>query len=102
MTGGMYASFFSYIEPSDVFGFERSIGFVLVAVIGGLGTVLGPLFGAVVFVVLRENLLATYPELYLGLYGGLLIVIILFEPLGLTGLWLRGLRLARRWRARRS
>lgn len=95
LTGGMYASYFAYIEPGDLFGFDRSIGFVLMAVIGGVGTVLGPAMGAVVFVVLRQYLLASYPQLYLGLYGALLIVIILFEPLGLTGL---GLRIIRRFR----
>ncbi|MBI4913159.1 MAG: branched-chain amino acid ABC transporter permease [Acidobacteria bacterium] len=89
VTGGMWASYFSFIEPNDMFGFDRSIAFVLMAVIGGVGTVLGPLLGAVVFVLLRQYLLASYPQLYLGLYGLLLIFIILFEPLGLTGLWLR-------------
>jgi branched-chain amino acid transport system permease protein len=98
LTGGLYASYFGYIEPGDLFGFDRSIGFVLMAVIGGVGTVFGPVLGAVVFVLLRQSLLASYPELYLGLYGGLLIVIILFEPLGLTGLGLRALRLVGRRR----
>ncbi|HET8541278.1 MAG TPA: branched-chain amino acid ABC transporter permease [Anaeromyxobacter sp.] len=89
VTGGLYASYFSFIEPNDMFGFDRSISFVLMCVIGGLGTVLGPVLGAVVFVLLRQFLLASYPELYLGLYGALLVFIILFEPLGLTGLYLR-------------
>ncbi|HKE15693.1 MAG TPA: branched-chain amino acid ABC transporter permease [Kofleriaceae bacterium] len=102
LTGALYASYFAYIEPADLFGFDRSIGFVLMAVIGGLGTPFGPILGAVVFVLLRQSLLATYPQLYLGLYGGLLIVIILFEPLGLTGLGLRTARLVRRLRASRS
>jgi branched-chain amino acid transport system permease protein len=89
VTGGLYASYFSFIEPNDMFGFDRSIAFVLMCVIGGVGTVLGPVLGAIVFVLLRQFLLASYPQLYLGLYGVLLIVIILFEPLGLTGLYLR-------------
>jgi branched-chain amino acid transport system permease protein len=89
LTGGLWASFFSFIEPADMFGFDRSIGFVLMSVIGGVGTILGPVLGAIVFVLLRQFLLASYPQLYLGLYGILLIVIILFEPLGLTGLYLR-------------
>jgi branched-chain amino acid transport system permease protein len=93
VTGGMWASYFSFIEPNDMFGFDRSIGFVLMAVIGGVGTVLGPVLGAVVFVLLRQYLLASYPQLYLGFYGLLLILIILFEPLGLTGLLVR----LRRW-----
>ena len=94
LTGALYASYFSFIEPNDMFGFDRSISFVLMAVIGGLGTVLGPVLGAVVFVLIRQYLLASYPQLYLGLYGGLLIAIILLEPLGLTGL---ALRVARRF-----
>ena len=98
LTGGLWASFFAFIEPSDMFGFDRSIGFVLMSVIGGVGTILGPVLGAVVFVLLRQFLLASYPQLYLGLYGILLILIILFEPLGLTGL---GQRLARAVRRRR-
>jgi branched-chain amino acid transport system permease protein len=63
-----------------------------------VGTILGPVLGAIVFVLLRQFLLASYPQLYLGLYGLLLIFIILFEPLGLTGL---GLRVARAVRRRR-
>ncbi len=98
-TGGLYASFFSFVEPNDMFGFDRSISFVLMAVIGGVGSVFGPVLGAVVFVVLREYLLAAYPQLYLGLYGALLVLIILFEPLGATGLLLRlGRRLGYRSR----
>jgi len=49
----------------------------------------------VIFVLLRNSLIATYPQLYLGLYGLLLIFVILFEPLGLTGLYMRVLRRAR-------
>ena len=100
VTGGLWASFFSFIEPQDMFGFDRSIGFVLMSVIGGLGTILGPVLGAVVFVLLRQFLLASYPQLYLGLYGLLLILIILFEPLGLTGLGQRLARALRRHRRR--
>lgn len=92
LSGGLYASYFSFIEPGDMFGFDRSISFVLMAVIGGLGTSLGPILGAVVFVLVRTYLLASYPQLYLGLYGLLLILVILFEPLGLTGLSRRMLR----------
>ena len=100
LTGALWASFFAFIDPSDMFGFDRSIGFVLMSVIGGVGTILGPVLGAVVFVLLRQFLLASYPQLYLGLYGVLLILIILFEPLGLAGLALRVARAVRRRRSR--
>jgi branched-chain amino acid transport system permease protein len=90
--GGFYASYFSFIEPGDMFGFDRSISWVLMAVIGGVGTIAGPALGAAIFVLVRQKLIASYPQLYLGLYGALLVLVILFEPLGLTGLWLRATR----------
>ena len=96
VAGGFYASYFSFIEPADMLGFDRSISFVLMAVIGGIGTVMGPVLGAIVFVIIQQLLLASYPQLYLGLYGALLVLVILFEPLGLSGLMLRLQRLARR------
>ncbi|HKD43982.1 MAG TPA: branched-chain amino acid ABC transporter permease [Myxococcaceae bacterium] len=99
VAGGIYASYFSFIEPSDMFGFDRSISFVLMAVIGGVGTVFGPGLGAVVFVLLRQFLIASYPQLYLGLYGLLLVLVVLFEPLGISGLIFR---VARRLRPHRG
>jgi branched-chain amino acid transport system permease protein len=94
--GGFYASYFSYIEPGDMFSFDRSISWVLMGVIGGVGTIAGPALGAAIFVLVKQYLIASYPEFYLGLYGALLILVILFEPLGLAGL---SLRLVRRVRA---
>jgi branched-chain amino acid transport system permease protein len=99
LSGGLWASYFSFIEPNAMFGFDQSISFVLMAVIGGVGTSLGPVLGAVVFVLVRTYLLASYPQLYLGLYGLLLIGIVLFEPLGLTGLYWRAMRSIRTRRA---
>lgn len=96
IAGAMYASYFSFIEPNDMLGFDRSISFVLMAVIGGVGTMFGPVLGAIVFVLLRQFLIGSYPQLYLGLYGALLIAVILFEPLGLTGLYRRVVKHAAR------
>jgi branched-chain amino acid transport system permease protein len=91
--GGFYASYQAFIDPLDMFSFDRSISFILMGVIGGIGTILGATGGAVVFVIIQEFLLANYSQLYLGLYGTLLILIILFEPLGLAGLLIRIRRL---------
>lgn len=92
--GAQYGSYFAFIAPEDMFGFERSISFVLMGVVGGIGTILGPILGAGVFVMIQESLIARFPDLYLGLYGLLLVLIILFEPLGLSGIILRAARLA--------
>ena len=95
--GGFYATYQAFIDPLDMFSFDRSISFILMGVIGGIGTILGPAAGAVVFVLIQEFLLASYSQLYLGLYGTLLVLIILFEPLGLAGLLIR-LRRRLGWR----
>jgi branched-chain amino acid transport system permease protein len=90
--GGFYASYQAFIDPLDMFSFDRAISFILMGVIGGLGTILGAASGAIVFVIIQEFLLASYSQLYLGLYGILLVLIILFEPLGLAGLLIRASR----------
>src|SRR5260221_14027518 len=78
-----------------MFGFDRWISWVLMAVIGGVGPIAGPGLGAAIFVLVRQKLIASYPQLYLGLSGLLLVLVILFEPLGLTGLFLRVFHRAR-------
>jgi branched-chain amino acid transport system permease protein len=95
--GAMYAAYFGFIEPSDMLGFDRSIGFVMMAIIGDVGTILGPVLGVAVFVVVQESLVASYPQLYLGFYGLLLIAVVLFEPLGVVGLLSRLIRPLRSW-----
>ena len=92
ITGALYATYNGYLVPGDMFGFSRSVEFVLMAVVGGLGTTVGPMLGAFVFVILDQVLLSNFPNISLGLYGLLLILIILFEPEGIWGL---GARLSR-------
>ena len=57
-------------------------------IVGGVGTVAGPVLGALVFSTLQVKLLSipALRDSYLFLYGGLLIVVMLFEPKGLVGL----------------
>jgi branched-chain amino acid transport system permease protein len=105
VAAGLYVVYFSYVHPDQAFGFELSIGMVLMGVIGGIGTLWGPVLGAAVFYPVRQIVLSQ-PNLVafnLLVYGGLLIVIVLFEPRGLVGLAER-LRdfVMRRGRSRRT
>lgn len=84
--GSIYARYLYYVEPGDVFAFNRSIGFILMTLIGGLDSLWGPPVGAVLFLGLEQLLLTSFPTLHLGIYGGLLIVLILFEPDGILAL----------------
>ncbi len=92
VAAGLYVVYFSYVHPDQVFGFELSIGMVLMGVIGGIGTLWGPVLGAVIFYPARQIVLSqpTLVAFNLLVYGALLILIILFEPRGLMGLLARG------------
>ncbi|MGI8784994.1 MAG: branched-chain amino acid ABC transporter permease [Acidobacteriota bacterium] len=94
VAGGLYAINFQYIAPNSVFAFTLSLSIVLMPVIGGIGTLAGPVIGAVVFQYLQLKLLANplLSNFHLFIYGLLLIVVMLFEPRGLWGLLLRGWR----------
>jgi branched-chain amino acid transport system permease protein len=86
--GGLFATNFQYISPGSVFDFRLSLTIVLMPIVGGMGTLTGPVLGAMLFSYLQIKLLAS-PALrdsYLFIYGGLLIVVMLFEPRGMVGL----------------
>jgi branched-chain amino acid transport system permease protein len=88
LAGSLYAINFQYIAPGSVFDFRLSLSIVLMPIVGGVGTLAGPVLGAVVFSTLQIKLL-TIPALrdsYLFLYGALLILVMLYEPKGLVGL----------------
>jgi branched-chain amino acid transport system permease protein len=84
--GGLYATYLQFVHPDTVFGFTQSISLVLITLIGGIGTVWGPVVGGAVFYAVQDYLQTSYPTFHLFVYGALLIVILLFEPRGLVGL----------------
>ncbi|MDB5999389.1 MAG: branched-chain amino acid transporter permease [Rhizobacter sp.] len=87
--GCFFTQYFLYIDPSIVFGMDKSVEMLLVTMIGGAGTVYGPLIGAVLLAGLNETTrsLTTIQGLSLVLYGALLVVIIAFLPNGLIALF---------------
>ena len=87
--GCFYAQYFLFIDSSIAFGTRMSIEALLTPIIGGAGTVFGPLVGALVVKALGEA--ATYvagdaPGLNLIVYGCVLVLVIAFAPRGLIGL----------------
>jgi branched-chain amino acid transport system permease protein len=96
--GGVYVGYAAFIYPQGVFGFDISVAILLMPIIGGLGTVWGPVIGAVVYGLVHEELIASFPQFHLLLFGSLLILIILFEPGGVMGLVDRFIRFVRRRR----
>ncbi len=84
--GSFYAQYIFYVEPGDVFSFEKSVNLILINIVGGVGTIFGPVFGALIFLVLQEFVLVLFPNLHLLVYGLLLVLIIIYQPNGLAGL----------------
>lgn len=91
LAGSLYAHFMTFISPGD-FGFPVSITTLCMVVVGGLGTLRGPLFGAIVLGLAPEvfRFLHDYRMLT---YGALLVVLMRYLPSGLLGdgspLWQR-------------
>ncbi|MFA6810620.1 MAG: branched-chain amino acid ABC transporter permease [Desulfoplanes sp.] len=83
VAGCLYAHFITFIQPG-VFGLSTSILLLCMVVLGGMGTVLGPVVGAILLFLLPEFLqaLADYQEL---VYGLLLILTLIFRPQGIVG-----------------
>ncbi|CAM3594408.1 ABC transporter domain-containing protein [Bordetella sputigena] len=96
LAGGLFAPLSGFVTP-DTFSFMQSILFVLVVVIGGAGTVAGPIAGAVIVGILPE-LLASLESYRLLFFGALLLVVLWLAPEGVVGLaggWLSARRRTR-------
>jgi branched-chain amino acid transport system permease protein len=103
LAGGLYAINFQYIAPGSVFDFRLSLSIVLMPILGGVGTVIGPILGALIFSTLQIKLLSipALRDSYLFIYGGLLILVMLYEPDGLVGVGRRLSAFAASWTGRR-
>jgi branched-chain amino acid transport system permease protein len=87
--GAFYLQVFQYIDPNLVYGSHTSISALVGAIVGGMGTLWGPVLGAMALELLSEltrNLFGELPGINLVIYGVLLILIMVFLPRGLVGL----------------
>jgi branched-chain amino acid transport system permease protein len=85
--GAFYLIFIGLIEPNTVFSLLGiSITVILVVMLGGAGTVSGPVIGAIVYVVLNEGMRVHLHQAHMVVLGVILILVIRFLPNGLTGL----------------
>ena len=98
MAGSLYAHKIAFINPES-FGIMVSIEFVAMIIVGGLGSLHGAVFGAAFVIFLPQIIIVSksYLPHYLAeqtglepaLYGLMIVLFILFEPLGLYGRWLK-------------
>jgi branched-chain amino acid transport system permease protein len=118
IAGGLYAFILGFINPES-FHLIMSITFLAMVVVGGLGSVMGPICGAALMTFLDIKLqaiqdisvigpaLVAFSQKYMNVagisniavivYGLIMILIVLFEPLGLFGFWIRTKRYWKTW-----
>lgn len=84
LTGGMYYTYQIFIMPYEAFSISWSIKMIFMVVIGGIGTVEGPIIGTLVFVLLSQWL-AEYFSVSMLILGGIAIAVMLVAPKGIMG-----------------
>ena len=84
--GALYAVYLGFIDPPTAFSPVMELTTIAIVLLGGMGTVLGPLVGAIVLSVVNELLWARFPEYYLAIVGALILLAVLFMPRGIANL----------------
>ncbi len=96
--GTFMAQFTTFVDPYSFFHIDVSVQTVIYAVVGGIGTVIGPVAGALLLIpvaeTIRGHLGNAFAWAHLFIFGLVLICVMMFSPGGLVGLW-------QTWRERR-
>lgn len=85
LAGALYGSLFLFIVPDQVLSIDISNEIAIVAMLGGAGTLTGPVVGALVLESASEVFKSVFQEAHLLIFGLLLIVVVLFLPEGIVG-----------------
>ena len=85
-TGAIYASMVAFIEPKDAFNIIMTIEIPVMVMLGGMGTIFGPLIGGVSYVILKEFVWAYFINWHSGILGLIVVTVIYFLPVGILGL----------------
>lgn len=86
--GAFYVQVFQYIDPGIAYGAHTSVEALVGAIVGGMGTLWGPVVGALALHVLADltrNLFGQLPGINMVIYGTVLILMVMFAPRGLAG-----------------
>jgi branched-chain amino acid transport system permease protein len=83
MSGAFYAHYISFVGP-EVFGFAFMASTIIIVLLGGKGTLVGPIVGSIVAVLLEEYL-RDFKELRLSIFGAIVVAVVIFMPNGIMG-----------------
>lgn len=86
IAGAVYAYHVGFIDPPTAFAVLWSIRSIASAIVGGQGTILGPIAGAVLLSLVSEQVWASDPNLYQVIFGGIIVLVVIFLPGGIIAL----------------
>lgn len=95
LAGAGYAYWMSYIDPGEAYQIMPSIKMYLMMVLGGRGTVFGPIIGAFFIEFISELVWGKFLELHFLILGLILVFVVIFTPTGFMDLFRKGFSLSR-------
>ncbi|MDL2237712.1 branched-chain amino acid ABC transporter permease [Christensenellaceae bacterium OttesenSCG-928-K19] len=84
MIGAVFYMYLTYVTPFAVFSIDWTVAMTFLVIIGGMGTMEGPIVGAVIYVILRQYLY-NFPGISMVILGAVAIIIIIVAPKGIMG-----------------
>ncbi len=84
--GGIYAYWMTFLSPADALNVLMTVRMIIMAFLGGAGTLLGPIIGATFLAIIEEILWAQFKYTYLIIVGLIVVFVVLVLPRGLVGL----------------
>lgn len=88
--GAVFAGANGFIDPPTAFATDDNVFPIVMALLGGVGTVAGPLIGALILTAINETLWSHFPQIHTLFFGAVIVLVVLFLPRGL--LWLLNVR----------
>lgn len=85
IAGALYAYWMSFIGPDEVFDVMIAVNTIVIMLIGGAGSILGPIIGAFIVELFAEVAWSAFLEYHLAVLGIIIIVIVIFIPKGMVG-----------------
>ncbi len=93
LTGGVFAYWFSFIEPATVFDIMIAVKAFVMMMLGGAGTVLGPVFGAFLIELISETVWGKFLTVHMLILGIIMIAVVILIPRGMLEVFQKRLSL---------
>ena len=84
VVGSLYGCYLGFVDPTNAFAPQTELTVIAMVLLGGMGTVFGPLVGAGLMSGVNEILWARFPQVYLAIVGVIILIAVLYMPRGIV------------------